>query len=259
MLQKYLQSVILLLLAYITHIVIAEKCFQDRDELKSAVDEFIDGDCGDSNNKLCNVTNTYGPMNSWCIGNVTSLRYLFSVKSTFNEDISGWDTSRVTSMEGTFSGASLFSGNQIGSWNVSSVTNMKETFLAASSFDANLSQWDVSSVTTMRGTFNRAYKFEGKGLENWVISSTTDMGQAFKSATSFSGNISAWDVSGVSSMYETFHGAKAFNADLSSWQVSRVTSVSGEIIDYYDMCKNLSAPLILLDARYVYECNRLQL
>ena len=174
MLQKYLQSVILLF-AYITHIVIAGKCFQDRDELKLAVDEFIDGDCGDSNKKLCNVTNTYGyPMNSWCIGNVTSLRYLFSVKQTFNEDISGWDTSSVTSMEGTFSGASLFSGNQLETWNVSSVTNMKETFLAASSFDANLSQWDVSRVTTMREMVNRAYKFEGKGLENWITSSTTD-------------------------------------------------------------------------------------
>lgn len=179
MLQKYLQSVILLL-ACIIHIVIAGKCFEDRDELKSAVDEFIDGDCGSSNNE-CNITNIiYGyPMNSWCIGNVTSLRYLFSVKQTFNEDISGWDTSRVTSMEGTFS-ASLFSGNQIGSWNVSSVTNMKETFLAAFSFDANLSQWDVSSVTNMRGTFNRAYKFEGKGLENWSTSSTTNIGQMFK-------------------------------------------------------------------------------
>ena len=137
------------------------------------MDVFIDGDCGSSNNE-CNITNIiYGyPMNSWCIGNVTSLRYLFSVKQTFNEDISGWDTSSVTSMEGTES--SLFSGNQLETWNVSSVTNMKETFLAASSFDANLSQWDVSRVTTMREMFNRAYKFEGKGLENWITSSTTD-------------------------------------------------------------------------------------
>jgi len=222
-----LQSVILLIVSIIINIVAAVKCFQDRDELKLAVDEFIDGDCGSSNNE-CNITNIiYGyPMNSWCIGNVTSLRYLFSVKQTFNEDISGWDTSRVTSMEGTFSGASLFSGNQIEFWNVSSVTNLKETFLAASSFDANLSQWDVSSVTTMREMFHRAYKFEGKGLNTWVISSTTDMGQAFKSATSFSGNLSDWDVSGVSSMYESFHGARAFNTDLNSWQVSRVTSVS---------------------------------
>ena len=168
---QYLQSVILLISTI--SIVTGGKCFQDRDELKSAVDEFIDGDCGSSNNE-CNVTNIiYGypmPMNSWCIGNVTSLRYLFSVKQTFNEDISGWDTSRVTSMEGTFSGASLFSGNQIEFWNVSSVRNMKETFLAASSFDANLSEWDVSSVTNMREMFNRAYKFEGKGLENWSTS-----------------------------------------------------------------------------------------
>ena len=101
---QYLQSVILLLASI--NIVTAEKCFQDRDELKLAVDVFIDGDCTNSD---CNVTKTYGyPMNSWCIGNVTSLRYMFSVKPTFNEDISGWDTSRVTSMEGTFSGASLF-------------------------------------------------------------------------------------------------------------------------------------------------------
>jgi surface protein len=38
-------------------------------------------------------------------------------------DISGWDVSRITTMEQLFNDASTFNGN-IGSWDVSKVTNM---------------------------------------------------------------------------------------------------------------------------------------
>ena len=44
---------------------------------------------------------TYGPINLWNISQVTDLSYLFSYGngcSSFNSDISGWDTSRVTTL-----------------------------------------------------------------------------------------------------------------------------------------------------------------
>ena len=49
------------------------KCFADRDELKLAVDQYIDNDCT-NNKELCKkiLAQTYGyPINTWCVGKVT--------------------------------------------------------------------------------------------------------------------------------------------------------------------------------------------
>ena len=66
-------------------------CFVDRDELKTAVDIYVNTNC--ANNSNCIVGQTYGwPMNSWCVGNVTDMSNLFRGMDRFNEDIAGWDT-----------------------------------------------------------------------------------------------------------------------------------------------------------------------
>ena len=51
------------------------------------------------------------------------------------------DTARVTSMVGTFSGASSFNGD-LSSWNIDQVTSMKSMFLDASSSNGDLSNYD---------------------------------------------------------------------------------------------------------------------
>ncbi len=43
---------------------------------------------------------TYGHISTWDTSGVTSMRNLFHMKRTFNEDIGAWDTSGVTTMEG---------------------------------------------------------------------------------------------------------------------------------------------------------------
>lgn len=80
---------------------------------------------------------------------MTNFDYLFSGHDTFNQDISTWDTSNVTSMGGTFSGARMFNQN-IGYWNVSNVTNMTSMFEITLAFNYNISNWDVSKVTEFR-------------------------------------------------------------------------------------------------------------
>ena len=75
--------------------------------LYQAVRDYMSQDCPNNNN--CAVGQTYGwPMNSWCVGNVTDMSWLFYDMSAFNEDISGWDTSSATRMGAMFSGATSF-------------------------------------------------------------------------------------------------------------------------------------------------------
>ena len=76
--------------------------------------------------------------------------------------ISTWDTSRVTTMENLFNGATWSGGKanrktfneNISQWNVSAVTTMQSMFYNAEAFNGDISQWDVSAVTTMAGMFN---------------------------------------------------------------------------------------------------------
>ena len=152
----HLSLSLVFLLSWTSNVVFANQCFADRGELKEAVDEYIDNDCTNVfahtlvGNTCNNITQVYGwPMGSWCVGNVTSMRYLFSVKRTFNEDLNAWDTGFVTNFEGMFSGAREFN-SVLSSWNTSSATTMKEMFSGARSFNSNISNWDVSNVGTMR-------------------------------------------------------------------------------------------------------------
>ena len=79
----------------------------------------------------------------------------------FNYDLSKWDTSRVTSMRGTFSFAQGFN-QPIGSWRTSSVTDMDEMFSGkvsdqeATGFNQPIENWDVSHVKTMERMFKDA-------------------------------------------------------------------------------------------------------
>ncbi len=96
---------------------------------------------------------------------VTDMSSIFSNKSTFNGDISGWDVSSVTNMNNMFAIASVFNGD-ISGWDVSSVTIMNNMFQLAGAFNRDISGWDVSSVTNMREMFTRASAFN-QDLEEW--------------------------------------------------------------------------------------------
>lgn len=81
---------------------------------------------------------------------ITDLSYLFN-ESSFNGDISQWNTSNVLDMNYMFH-RSLFNGD-ISSWNTSSVTNMNLLF-SDSNFKGSVDAWCVDNVQTMQRMFD---------------------------------------------------------------------------------------------------------
>ena len=165
-----------------------------------------------------------GDISDWDTSSVTNMSHTFYRASSFDGDISDWDTSSVTDMSHTFYRASSFDG-VISDWDTSSVTDMSHTFYRASSFGGDISDWDTSSVTDMSHMFEDASSFN-RPLSKWDTSSVTDMSHMFEDASSFNRALSKWDVSSVTNMSNMFDGASSFNRPLSDWDVSKVTDMS---------------------------------
>ena len=86
----------------------------------------------------------------------------FGDKSTFNGDISRWNTARVTNMNSMFSYASAFN-QDIGSWNTAQVTDMNSMFQSASAFNHDISSWTGTAATTEQYyMFSDATAFQAK-------------------------------------------------------------------------------------------------
>jgi surface protein len=181
---------------------------------------------------------------------------LFESASSFNQDISQWDVSAVTSMDSMFYRAQNYNNNDaplnwgdktanvttmsrifahanafnqdINCWNVSNITNMSALFKSASSFNRDISQWDVSAVTSMDSMFYRAQNYNNNDAPlNWgnKTADVIDMSRIFAHAESFNQDISCWNVSAVTNMNALFESASSFNRDISQWDVSAVTSM----------------------------------
>ena len=153
--------------------------------------------------------------------NITQIQYMFSGATSFNQDISMWDTSNVTHMQYMFNGANAFN-QPLNSWNVSNVTDMSNMFQYATSFDQDISGWDVSNVTNLARMFINAIAFD-QDIGGWDVSKVTNMNAMFNGASAFNQPLNSWNVSNVTDMYYMFNGARAFNQDLSQWCVSNIT------------------------------------
>jgi surface protein len=168
---------------------------------------------------------------TWLASGSTALAvdmgYMFSNNPYFNQDISGWDVSKVTDFSNTFNGAIAFNNGQgaggVGtkplSWNTSAVTLMNNMFYGANSFNQNIDNWDTSKVAGFTGMFTSATGFNNglaSGVGGTMIWRTNpgvpaSMGNMFNSATSFNQNISSWNTSAVTSMHYMFNSALKFN------------------------------------------------
>ena len=161
-------------------------------------------------------------ISSWDTSNVEYMHWLFSDATSFNWDISNWDTSKVKDMTAMFRWASIFNSD-ISNWNTWEVQEMYWMFYEASSFNQDISSWNVSNVFNMSWMFWQAFDFN-QDLSSWDVSGVSYMSNMFSWATSFNSDISGWDTSSSTGMHSMFDWASSFSQDLSNWCVTNIST-----------------------------------
>jgi len=178
---------------------------------------------------------TYGTMPNWDVSLVTDMTGLdgsflcqgFGCKSTFNGDITNWNTAQVTTMSRMFYSASAFN-QDIGSWNTAQVTTMIRMFNAAIAFNQDIGSWNTEEVTSMSWMFAHAYAFN-QDIGSWNTVQVTTMTSMFESAFAFNQDIGGWNTEKVTSMRAMFYSVSAFNHDISSWTGSAATTAQDDM------------------------------
>jgi surface protein len=161
-----------------------------------------------------------------CTTLVTDMSDLFrndnnTQSTSFNPDISSWDTGNVTTMENMFAGQTAFN-QDIGSWDTKNVTTLYGMFTGANAFNQDIGNWDTGSVTDMTGMFFGADAFN-QDIGNWDTKNVTNMFSMFSGADAFNQDIGGWDTENVTNMFAMFFVAESFNKDLSGWCVEELS------------------------------------
>ena len=145
-------------------------------------------------------------------------------------DLSNFDTSKVTNMQGMFEHMRNLTALNLSNFNTSKVTDMNSMFhdmFKLTSLD--LSNFDTSKVTDMGAMFYEMRNLNTINLSNFDTSRVTNMGNMFSHMTGLTTlDLSNFDTSKVTNMYGMFSFMYNLTTlNLSSFDTSQVTNMYG--------------------------------
>ncbi|EAE1994566.1 TPA: BspA family leucine-rich repeat surface protein [Listeria monocytogenes] len=149
-------------------------------------------------------------------------------------DLSGLDTSAVTTMWDMFNSCRALEELDVSHFDTSSVTNMYAMFEDCTSLEElDVSNFDTSSVTDMYRVFNGCEKLKKLDVSNFDTSSATEMVQMFRNCSALEKlDVSNFNTSLVTDMRAMFAGCTSLEAlDVSNFDTSSVTNMAAMFSD----------------------------
>ena len=170
-------------------------------------------------------------------------------------DLSGFDTSAVTSMSRMFAYCSGLTSLDLSGFNTSAVTSMLSMFESCSGLTSlNLSGFDTSAVTSMDSMFYSCSGLTSLDLSGFDTSAVTSMSRMFAYCSGLTSlDLSGFNTSAVTSMLSMFESCSGLTSlNLSGFDTSAVTSM-----DYmFAYCSKLTSlilgPNFLKTSKYDY-------
>ena len=162
-----------------------------------------------------------------------SLHKTFESCTSYNNDLTNWNTENVTDMNGTFNGCTVFNGD-LSSWNTENVITFRDTFRNTAFNNDSLANWNTENVTSFLSTFYGCSDFNGD-ITNWRTDSADTLQSMFYLCSAFNRDINtkvradgnlAWDVSTVTSFNSMLSNCSSFNLPISYWNLNESVGVN---------------------------------
>ena len=152
-------------------------------------------------------------ISSWNTDSITNASSMFSGATSFTSDLSNWFSTgslvNATLLTGgiidIFKNAVAFDG-AVDGWDTSNLTSLNGSFQGTSSFNQSLGSWDVGNVQFFIDTFNGSKLFVGLGLPGWDTSSAGFFTGMFNGASEFNQDLSAWNISSLTGAADMLTG-----------------------------------------------------
>ena len=156
---------------------------------------------------------------------VTSMYYMFYSYRGTTLNLGNFDTSKVTNMQSTFSGAYNLTSLDVSGFDTSSVVNFNSTFLGLTVESLDTSNFNTHNATTLQNMFYRLGTMKELDLSNFDTSNATNISGLFGHSTKLEHvDVSSFDTSKVTTIREMFTQCESLEeVDLSSFDTSKVT------------------------------------
>jgi surface protein len=144
---------------------------------------------------------------------------MFEDATNFNQNLSTWNTSKVTNLAYMFAGTNLSGRGTLSPGNGHDFNN------GGVGGATGTLPWDTSNVTNMAFMFDNNWAFN-QNIGTWNTNKVANMSAMFRDTDSFDHNISTWNVSVLTNVTNMFVSAFAFNQNLSPWITAVVSQPS---------------------------------
>ena len=165
----------------------------------------------------------------WVTSSATDMSEMFTWAQCESLDVSGFDTSHVTSFASMFSGCNNLKNLDVSNFDTSSATTMASMFQSCSALkDLDVTHFNTEKVTTMASVFQGCSGLSSLDVSNFNTEKVTSMASMFQGCSGLlSLDVSNFNTEKVKSMASMFQGcSKVPELILTNFNTSIVTSMA---------------------------------